>query len=181
MTKAEFEQYVLEDGKDILRFCRMMTGSTQEGDELYQDTMLKLLEQQDKLNPCRNIKSYAIAVSVRLWKNKKRKYAWRKRIAPSESYELHVANGMDVSEPDGSMKNPEQKLLQDELIQTVRDMVMSLPEKFRTVIHMYYSADMTVKEISDCLKLPEGTVKSRLRRAKMILKKELEVTEYDRS
>ena len=45
MTKQEFNEYVQAQGADILRFCRMTTASKIEGDELYQDTMLKLLEQ----------------------------------------------------------------------------------------------------------------------------------------
>ena len=46
MDKHEFEQFVTEHGKDILRFCRMNAGSTERGNELYQDTMVKLLEKQ---------------------------------------------------------------------------------------------------------------------------------------
>lgn len=49
MDKHEFEQFVTEHGKDILRFCRMSAGSTERGNELYQDTMVKLLENQKSL------------------------------------------------------------------------------------------------------------------------------------
>ena len=48
MTKQEFDEYVQAQGADILRFCRMTTASKIEGDELYQDTMLKLLEKSKK-------------------------------------------------------------------------------------------------------------------------------------
>ena len=60
MDKHEFEQFVTEHGKDILRFCRMNAGSTERGNELYQDTMVKLLEKQKKLDAAQNIKSYAM-------------------------------------------------------------------------------------------------------------------------
>ena len=56
MDKHEFEQFVTEHGKDILRFCRMNAGSTERGNELYQDTMVKLLEKQKKLDAAQNIK-----------------------------------------------------------------------------------------------------------------------------
>ena len=42
MDQHEFEQFVLENGKNILRFCRLTCQETESGDELYQDTMLKL-------------------------------------------------------------------------------------------------------------------------------------------
>lgn len=47
MNKKEFEQFVEESGKDILRYCRMIAYSNEAGNELYQDTMLKLLEKQE--------------------------------------------------------------------------------------------------------------------------------------
>lgn len=37
MKQAEFEQFVEAEGKDILRFCRILTASREIGDELYQD------------------------------------------------------------------------------------------------------------------------------------------------
>ena len=50
MNKKEFEQFVEESGKDILRYCRMIAYSNEDGNELYQDTMLKLLEKQESLD-----------------------------------------------------------------------------------------------------------------------------------
>ena len=44
---------------------------------------------------------------------------------------------------------------------------------------MYYSADMSVQEIAGVLQIPEGTVKSRMNKAKHMLKKELEALGYD--
>lgn len=151
-----------------------------EGDDLYQDTMLKLLEKREKLVLSQNIKSYALSVSILIWKNRKRKFAWRKRIASLESYEVHIENGNDFSDIGEIAANPENRILQDEMIQTVQKMVQTLPEKHRTVIYLYYSANMTIREIASCLKIPESTVKSRLRKAKKILKQKLEVAEYDR-
>ena len=57
MDKHEFEQFVTEHGKEILRFCRMNAGSTERGNELYQDTMVKLLQKQKKLDAAPRIRS----------------------------------------------------------------------------------------------------------------------------
>ena len=53
----------------------MTTASEVEGEELYQDTMVKLLEQLNKLDLSRNLKSYTLSVAIYLWKNKRRKFA----------------------------------------------------------------------------------------------------------
>ncbi len=51
----------------------------------------------------------------------------------------------------------------------VRDMVDQLEDSLRGVVLLYYYGELTVKEISEELELPEGTVKSRLHRAREIL------------
>ena len=77
MNNDEFERFVLKFGKDILRFCRMTAGDAENGNELYQDTMLKLLEKRNRLDSMHNTKSYALSTSIYLWKNRKKKYANR--------------------------------------------------------------------------------------------------------
>ena len=118
MTKQEFDRFVSENGKDILRFCRMNTGGTAEGDDLYQDTMLKLWEQADQLNKNDSLKSYALSVSILMWKNKRRKFAWRRRIAAFESYEKHMEDAGDrmAGRP---ADNPEETFLQKEMTELV--------------------------------------------------------------
>lgn len=133
MTKQEFDRFVSENGKDILRFCRMNTGGTAEGDDLYQDTMLKLWEQADQLNKNDSLKSYALSVSIFMWKNKRRKFAWRRRIAAFESYEKHMEDAGDrmAGRP---ADNPEETFLQKEMTELVQRQVQALPDKYRTVI-----------------------------------------------
>ena len=63
----------------------------------------------------------------------------------------------------------------------VRQLVEQLPEKYRLPIQLYYSADLTVASIAQVLKLPENTVKSRLRRAKQKIRISLEEMEYEGS
>lgn len=174
MTRQEFDRFVSENGKDILRFCRMNAGGCAEGDDLYQDTMLTLWEQVDKLNKRDSLKSYALSVSILIWRNKKRKFAWRHRIAAFESYEKHLESG-GFRMPGKKSEEPEQRLLQKEMTEIVQRQVQALPQKYRTVVYLYYSAGLKYKEIAECLHIPESTVKSRMRKAKSILKKKLAV------
>lgn len=54
------------------------------------------------------------------------------------------------------------------------EIVMELEEEFREIVVLYYYEEFAVKEISKMLKLPEGTVKSRLARARQKLLKIME-------
>lgn len=49
--------------------------------------------------------------------------------------------------------------------------VMSLSEKYRIVIHLFYYEDYTVSEIADILKLSQSNVKVRLSRGREMLRK----------
>ena len=51
--------------------------------------------------------------------------------------------------------------------------VMKLPEKYRIVLHLFYYEDYSVSEIAKILKLSESNVKTRLSRARAMLKTSL--------
>lgn len=72
-----------------------------------------------------------------------------------------------------SEETPENQVLKKETVELVRNLVSELPEKYRTSIYLFYSADMKIAEIADCLKISENTVKSRLRKGKKYLEKEI--------
>ena len=108
MEKARLAQFITAHGSDILRFCRITAGSSTEGDELYQDTMLTLLEKRNGLDGSQNVKSYAISVAVKLWKNRQRKVARRLRLVPQESLEELTQRGIQP----GETASPEEALFQ---------------------------------------------------------------------
>ena len=178
MNKQEFEQFVMRDGKDILRFCRMNAGDTERGNELYQDTMLMLLEKRNQLNADQNVKIYALYTAILLWKNKKKKYANRMRIAPVSSLEEHQETVSSFAADWDT--TPEQMMINKQEIAEVRNAVQMLPEKYRIPICLSYSAGLTMEEIATCMKVPVNTVKTRIRKAKSILKQELEARGIDR-
>ncbi|MDE7029638.1 MAG: RNA polymerase sigma factor [Lachnospiraceae bacterium] len=179
MNNDEFERFVLKFGKDILRFCRMTAQNAEDGDELYQDTMLKLLEKKKRLDFAQNAKSYALSTSIYLWRNKKKKYANRMRLVPIDSMDEMSEEGYEVSDQDREV-SPEHIVLQQNEVDMIQRFVASLPEKYRIPIYLYYSADMQISEVSEILGLPEGTVKSRIHKAKKQLKEKLEAIGYDR-
>ena len=55
--------------------------------------------------------------------------------------------------------------------------MLALPERYRAVIHLFYYEEMSVAEIASILGLREGTVRTRLSRARDKLRAMLEGTE----
>lgn len=59
------------------------------------------------------------------------------------------------------------------------DAILRLPLKPREAIVYFYLEEMTIKEIAELLAIPEGTVKSRLKKGKELLKVELQHIEWE--
>jgi len=170
MTIQELQENIDTYGRDIYSFCRHLTGSTQEADELYQDTWLTAVERLDSIVSEGNIKSFCLSVALRLWKNRKRKFSWRRRIAEMQT--LDAESGEEYI-PD-SQPSPEAYIMERERDRLVREAVDRLPEKYKAIVLLYYMEEMPLAEIASAVHIPEGTVKSRLYQARMLLRKKLE-------
>ncbi|MCM1063611.1 MAG: RNA polymerase sigma factor [Eubacterium sp.] len=176
MTKQELTDCIDTYGRELYSFCRHLTGNAQEADELYQDTWLKTMELLEDIDPMGNVKSYCLSVALRLWKNRKRKFAWRKRIAGTQ--DILDEEGLEYIS-DGSPTS-EERVLEKERDRMVWNAVDALPEKLRTVILLYYMEELSVSQIAAAAGVPEGTVKSRLYHARKILEQKLEGVYYEK-
>lgn len=175
MTKVELEKCITEYGSEIFSFCRYLTGSVQEGEELYQDVFLRALELENGGRRGDNPKSYLISIAINLWKNRRRKYAWRRRILPMDSLEgMKEVYGELPATGIEEVFQPEEMALSREQAEMVRGQLSALPEKYKLALYLYFSAELSIKEMAVCLKIPEGTVKSRLYKAKQLMKERLE-------
>jgi RNA polymerase sigma factor (sigma-70 family) len=74
--------------------------------------------------------------------------------------------------PDSTYE-PDKSLIARQRSKVLEDAINSLPEKYRAVILMRHTEDMDYQEIADQLKLPLGTVKAHIFRAREILYRKL--------
>lgn len=170
MTRLELEECINTYGKEIYSFCRHLTGNVQEADDLYQDTFLKAVELREKIDGTENPKSFLLSVAVRIWKNRRRKYAWRNRIAPTEALAEDWAEQCNA----GTEASPEEVYVINEEAELVKKAVDNLPEKWKVCVLLFYMEELSIPEMSAVLKIPEGTVKSRLYHARKYLEQQLE-------
>lgn len=66
------------------------------------------------------------------------------------------------------------EVISEDRPQDIWDIVLSMKRELSAVVILYYEQGYSVKEISQIMTIPVGTVKSRLSKAREILKKELE-------
>ena len=68
----------------------------------------------------------------------------------------------------------EERITNKEKDESIRMAVNGLPEKLKIVVLLFYMEDLQTAQIAEMMRIPIGTVLSRLHRARKILKKELE-------
>lgn len=168
MNKQLLEHYIEAYGTDIYSFCIRLTQNREQAEELYQDTFLAMCEKEEWKEEG-NVKSYLLGITIKLWQNRKRKFAWRKRIAAE--IPLSKEQGLEAFSAD---ENLEQHMVSKEEQEAVWKAVYKLPEQLRIVILLYYMEDFKVAEIAEKLSLSISNVKSKLMRARRYLKQELE-------
>ena len=164
-VKADsIEKYITEYGRDIYSFCMYTTRNKDDADDLYQQTFLVAYEKDD-IDETRNPKAYLITIAANIWNNHIRKKLWRKRSA-----DVIYLEDDDLMQLRDSSRSVEEEAIYSEEERIVRNAVRTLPEKHRIVILMYYMEEIPIRDIAAALGIPEGTVKSRLNKAKELLK-----------
>ena len=169
MTIQELETFIDQYGKSIYSFCIKLCMNKDDADELYQDTWLKAMQGIERIKSNENVKSYLLGIVLRIWKNRKKRFAVRNRIAPS----VPMIEEMEIILEDTG-EDSLQEILQQERRQVVLRAVESLEDTYRIPVLLFYMENQSVKEIAKVLHIPEGTVKRRLWTARNKLSVKLE-------
>ena len=169
MDIVDLSELIKLHGKAIYGFCHKLTKDKSDTDDLYQETFLKAMELCHKIDRDHNPKGFLISIAIGIWKNNRRKYAWRQRIAPIEELNEDVDNGYKDE------STLEDMVLSNELRVRIQTATETLNDKLRIPLYMYYTAQMSIQEIASALNIPQGTVKSRLHKARKTLKNVLEL------
>jgi len=164
----ELSDLVQKHGRAIYGFCRRLAANQADTDDLYQETFLKAMEKRDQMDASRNPKGFLLSIAAKLRHNNRRKFAWRQRIAPMTALD---GDADKISREEGT---PEEAVLNRELRGKIQAAADGLSDKLKIPLYMYYTAEMSVEEIASALRIPAGTVKSRLHQARKTMKERLE-------
>lgn len=174
MELQQLEQLADQYGSLLYSFCLRLTGHRENGEDLCQQAFLKAVELRERIDVQRSPKSFLFALAVGIWKNEKRKLWRRQSIFPM----AYPAAEEIIQKAVSREQQPEEQILQQALCCQVSQTVQGLKEKYRLPVLMHYTAGFSIEEIGKILKIPPGTVKSRLYYARKIIKKELEAKGY---
>ena len=153
MDKARFTAAVERYQNMVYRTALHALGSPQDADDAVQEVFLRLFRRGDGFDGEEHLRRWLLRVTVNCCRDTL-KSPWRKRRTSWEEIpEIPVFD------------RPEQAALYRE--------VMALPEKYRTVLNLFYYEELGVREIGELLGVDTSTVTTRLARARRRLRERL--------
>ena len=137
---------------DLFRLAFSWLKSRADADDVTQTVLLRLYETDKIFESEEHVRHWLVRVTI----NECKKY-WRSPWRRTEDF-TDYANTLVFEQPEAS---------------GLFDAVMALGPKYRIVIFLYYYEGYSSEEISQVLKLPRGTVGTRLKRGREQLKQTL--------
>lgn len=156
MNKEEFTQRVVEAENTLYHVAKTILWQDSDCEDAVQEAILKAYTNLSKL------------------RNEDFFKTWLVRILINECYKIRLKSKAQVPYEEYMEKEEAPNQLQDS---GIRSAVLSLPEKQRMPVVLFYVEGYSVTEIARILHVPEGTVKSRLSAARKQLKDFLESKE----
>ncbi|GAA0219105.1 RNA polymerase sigma factor [Metaclostridioides mangenotii] len=158
MNKNLFIDRVLEAERTLYHVSKTILSVDQDCEDAVQSAILKAYEKLNTLKEEQYFKTWIIRILLNeCYRLKRREQA---NVSYEECFEFVKAE----DEEDFS-----------ELYLAIK----KLPERIRITVVLYYVEGYSVKEIKQILKIPAGTVKSRLAKGRKLLKNRLEIMEVD--
>lgn len=162
-----FEEVVRKYQKKMFNISYRITGDYNEAAEVVQDAFVSAYRNIKGFKGKSKFSTWLYTIVVNLSKNRLRRIKDRSRREPfSMDDSVETENGKIKTERASDGPSVLQRLEKREIMQRVQECIYSLDNEFREVIVLRDVQGFSYDEISAMLKTAEGTVKSRLHRAR---------------
>ncbi len=163
MKSIEFTQHLLGIQNELLHFAFKLTADKEDAYDLLQETSLKALDNEEKFIPDTNFRGWVYTIMRNIFINNYRRTV-REQTFTDRTDDMFYLNlsqesGFDSTEGAYDLKE-------------IHHIVNALPIEYRMPFAMFVSG-FKYKEIAEKMKLPLGTVKSRIFFTRQRLQREL--------
>ena len=168
--EALFEVLVRRYQSRVVSHVTRMVGSREDAMDLAQEIFLKVFQALDRFNPAYKFSTWLFRIAGNAAIDHLRKR--RPRTVPLESPDPEGA-GPFTPEQRSTGLDPYAELRNVERGRAIHAAIEGLPDDFRELIALRHFAGLSYEEIAEVKKLPLGTVKNKLFRARVVLKERL--------
>ena len=141
----------------LRRFAYALTGSTEQGDDLVQETCLRALSRVERWQPGSRLDSWMYRIAQNLWLDQMRANKVRGEVVDIDAMEvIPGSDGREITESQLTLE-------------AVNAALHRLPAEQRAVVALVCIEGVSYKEAADITGVPMGTIMSRLARARQAL------------
>jgi len=169
---SAFEELFNTYQRRVYNLIYRMVGNDQDAADLTQEAFVRIFNARHRLKSEETFLAWMRAIATNLCRDHFRKC---KRTIRADSLDAPVCLEDDEVQQDVEdwSNNPERALDKKDMQEAVQGALETLSDEHRTVVVLHHIEGMDLKEIARELGVPEGTVKSRLARAREELKRKL--------
>jgi RNA polymerase sigma-70 factor (ECF subfamily) len=161
-----WEQIVQQYWRKVFNVAYKFVAKHDEAEDLTQDIFLKIFKSLDTFDRRANFQTWLISISRNLCIDH-----YRSVRKERETIDRDIdANELAPASHDGG---PVAALEQRDRVTLLRQALAGLPDTLRTAVLMRDIQELSYQEIADALRLPEGTVKSRINRGRTELARQI--------
>jgi RNA polymerase sigma-70 factor (ECF subfamily) len=150
-SKIEFLNYYEPVHNQLFKFCRAVSGNTDDAEDLIQDTILNVLEKFDEIKDLSVFKSYLFSVASNLHKMKQRRNKFKAAFNEEEINQI-----IDFGQNQEHYTE----------FKIVYEKILSLPAKTSETLVLFHISDLSIEEIRKIQGGSISGVKSRLHRGR---------------
>jgi len=170
-AREAFGRLTLKYQDRIYNALHRLLGNADDALDLAQETFLRAFEALRSFKGDAKFSTWLWTIALNLRTSK-----WRSDRASKETASLSAAPDDDPAVPApaaASAGNPANRLAASELNAIIEREIRALPMEYRQVVVMRDIDGMEYEEMGKILKIPDGTLKSRLHRARLELRRRL--------
>lgn len=168
----------------LYRVAYMLLENKQDAEEVVQDAFIRAYKAFPSFRGASSFETWMHRITLNLARNR---FHWNKRrgmglhvslSAPQLNDPDSTGPSQDMDLPDMTMQ-PDQELETHELENDIETIINALPEKFRESLLLRHREEMSYEAIAQTTGVPINTVKTRIKRARELLKEGLSQREYE--
>ena len=173
---AAFERLVAERSADVYALLCRLTSDAEEARDLTQETFLRAFQSVSRFRGDADLKTWIYRIAINQARNR---WRWWKRRRRDVTVSLDDNRGASEQPLSASLRNedapdPEQETLAHEREGQLRSALLGLRSAYREAVILRDVEGFSYEEIATTLEISIGTVKSRLSRGRLELRRKLE-------
>lgn len=162
-----FELLMRRHNQRVYRTVRAILGADNEAEDVMQQTYLNAYAHLSSFAGQARFSTWLTSIAVN------EALGRRRRAGLANLRIVHSEEDDPILQIRASGPDPEQQVMTSELQHLVEDEIMALPENYRTVLVLRQVEGLSTEETAECLGVSTDVVKTRLRRARVMLREAL--------